>query len=592
MFCENCGKPNSDGACFCESCGAPLEAPAAASQAAPAGNFCENCGHPNTPDTHFCENCGAPMNAPVAAPVAPAAPKENIFSKLHKKNKFILPGIGAGILAIIVAIVLMVVLGGQIKMNDYMKFEVEGVNGYGTFDYSFDRTTLAMRVLGNKNAKGYMEDSDEYWGMSALQQLLQRQDIVELINSIKVDTEFPEGVQNGQLKNGDVVKIKITCDETLAKACDVKLKAVEVSYKVEGLGEAQAYDVLSAFTVAFEGYNGYGTCTVKCTEATSVKVGTLLFTVKPDWNEIEVTSDDGLYDTLHVSAPTKENMRNGDILHFDMGISPTRFAIYGVVLEGIEQDFEVTGLKDPETVNLFDYYDFNLTGISGDGSIAAEPKQETVKVGDLEIDLEGRNIYSNGDYVTGYYIYFSDSYNLSNGDSITVELNVDSNYLSRYGLELTATSMEMKLEGLGEYASDVASIKNASNFGEYTEAAKAEITEELQDSWAYLVHDTFWGSFSDTTVADMELYKVVFASRDVESYYSVKNYVYIVFTATLSDNTMTPTQHYVVARCDNAVIYPDGTVSMGEPYAYYDAFTTYEKLYDYIESSSYAYQEG
>ncbi len=598
MFCENCGKPNPDGASFCEGCGAPLAAPQAAPAPAPApaGNFCESCGHPNAPDTRFCENCGAPMSTPVDAPVppvAPAAPKENIFTKLHKKNKFILPGIGAGILVLIVAIVLIIVLGNQIHMDDYMKLEVQGVDGYGMLDYDLDEASLALRLVGNKKAEGYLENSEEIWGEAAAAQLLQKPQVIALVNSINVEMEFPEGVENGRLKNGDVVNITITCNQEIAKMCDVTLKDVTMQYKVEGLGEAEVYDVLSAFTVEFEGYNGYGAYSIRCKEASSIKKGELTFTVDPDSNYIEVQSDDGdMWDSLYLSLPWTENLSNGEKIELDLGVEPTRYASYGVLLEGVQQEIEVTGLKEIESFDLFEYYTFKLTGISGQGRVEAVPNQETVTVGDLEFDLADQYVYNNGDYVTSYYFHFSESYNLSNGDTLSVEASINNDYLGRYGVQVTATTYETVIEGLGEYASDVSSVKNASNLNEYTQAAIEEITGQLTKYWGNLVHDTYFGSYSDTAVADMTLYKVVFASRDVESYYSVKNRVFLVFTVNLSDNTMSATQHYVVARCDNAVVYPDGTVSMDEPYGYYDAYTTYEDLYNYIEDSGYDYQEG
>ena len=54
MFCQNCGKDNSDGSKFCISCGKELFYPTT--------RFCPKCGNKiSSTKTNFCDKCGIPL---------------------------------------------------------------------------------------------------------------------------------------------------------------------------------------------------------------------------------------------------------------------------------------------------------------------------------------------------------------------------------------------------------------------------------------------------------------------------------------------------------------------------------------------------
>ena len=112
-FCTNCGAQLPDGSKFCTSCGAKFEAPkpaektqrqpeAPAQESAPVQGTYQPAQQSYTPPTQQ-EYSAQPAYAPQAK-----APKQK--KPMDKKTLFI---IGGAALAVILAVVLIVVLGGK-----------------------------------------------------------------------------------------------------------------------------------------------------------------------------------------------------------------------------------------------------------------------------------------------------------------------------------------------------------------------------------------------------------------------------------------------------------------------------------------------
>ena len=113
---------------------------------------------------------------------------------------------------------------GTIDMSDYIDLTYTGFNGYASVEANIDTTALAKTI------------NDE-----------------TLTSQIVNRTEF-EIENNGNLSNGDEIKITITTDEDWLEENGYKLKSLEISLgEVENLSEATVLDAFTDISVTVSG---------------------------------------------------------------------------------------------------------------------------------------------------------------------------------------------------------------------------------------------------------------------------------------------------------------------------------------------------
>lgn len=123
--------------------------------------------------------------------------------------------------SIILALLLMVTAltlsscgGKQYNMQDCTNIQVTGKNGEGTLTATLDQPKFYANDGRTDSTRTAEESLDlSYFG-----------------SSIRYDVSKSNG-----LSNGDEVTIKVTYDETYAKALNADVKNTEIKYKVSGL---------------------------------------------------------------------------------------------------------------------------------------------------------------------------------------------------------------------------------------------------------------------------------------------------------------------------------------------------------------------
>ncbi len=568
MFCENCGKPNDDGAKFCEFCGTPMASDEAPVATAPAE----------------------------AAPVATAAaPKVSVVDKLkaiHQKNKLLLPIVaGALVLVIVVAVVLAVVLTGNAKkvdMTKYLQVELSGCDGYGKITYEFDSFNFFLRLTGDKSASGYGAVDPESLSEEDQEAITAKgMEYMGLLYSIDVTMELPEGRTRYNLQNGDKVVFKVTCDTSLAAGLDGNIIPGEYVYEVKDLEDAMVFNVLDYYDLVFEGYNGYGSYELVCKEKHIETLGKVTLETRTDGNFISVHINDGEDSWtntywIEVNADSYRYLSNGEtVTLYASYLDADEFAEYGVILEGLEKEMTVSGLKEAVEFDLLENLVFQFSGLNGDGDLDITSKVESVTVGDLVFDMEDGDVYYNGDYVTYFRAYASQDWNLSNGEVVTITLSYYPDDLARYGVTIKADSMEVTVSGLGEYATDLESVLNASNFADLDAKAQEEIMNNLYDDWSWAVHGQHWGSYSEIDPGeDLALYKSILTTPKSTNSWD-HNDLWLVYSITLDDNSMDPTVYYFTYKVDDIVVMGDGTLKL-DSYSFntYRGETDYQAFYD------------
>ena len=579
MFCEKCGRQNADGAMFCENCGAQMQAPAA--PVAPV-----EYAAPAAPQYVEPQYAAPQYAAPVAAPAAPAQ-KASIVDKLkaiHQKNKLIFPIAGAVVAVVIALIILFSILGKQVSMKNYMNITVEGYDGYGTMSYDFGDVTFGLRACGDKDSKEYKERKDNEHFLSYDREDVSKdyrkklEDAQDLVESIEITCEMPEGKSSGKLSNGDVVKFTIKVDEELAKELGLTIKNTSFEYTIEGLKPLAQFDVFSYFDLKGEGYDGYGKIKLECNQSGSKTVGDLTFEMEAGSTYVRYTDKDGYNGSVYVYLEGDTyNKSNGDKVMAKIDVYKEGFVSYGVGLTAFEKEYTVEGLKETEKVDLLEYYTVEFTGLNESGRPKATPTQETVTIGEYEVNLTTGDWYK-GDERVGYTsVYFSDTYGLTNGDKIKFYVSFSEYTFSELGIKFINNEKELTVENLAAYVGALADIKDNT---EVDTNNKQIITDWLNDSWSLAVHNRYFGSYSNQSIGeDLTLYKTVLTTPKSTSSYD-HNDLWMIYSVTLNDNVLAkPTTCYIALRYNDAAVYVDGSLYLGNSASKYGGYTSYDALY-------------
>ncbi len=302
--------------------------------------FCENCGKQLPDNSAFCDNCGMQMTAVApAAPAQPAVAKQPfVLTKQHKL--FGLIGIGVAALIIIVAIIVGIA-GKTVNLENYITITPDGYNGYATIAYELDYYAIFEKVTGQDIS--HIESMDDLDSLANATSVMAKAELLE--GGLNVDVTYPDGKESGRLANGDVVTFTVTFDKDDAEKLDAKFKDATIKYVIEGLADADVYDVLSHFDVSFEGCDGDGHAVLTPTESTET-VGGIRFTVHEDddcvYYYISDTDDDG-YLYVEFSGDTYD-LSTGDTVTVTVSAESNRLAEYGVILDGLTKECEVAGL--------------------------------------------------------------------------------------------------------------------------------------------------------------------------------------------------------------------------------------------------------
>ena len=560
--------------------------------------FCENCGKQIEDNATFCEHCGAKQeNAPVAAPAAPkAAPAfvtavKTKVAAIHKKNKWILPACAAALVVVIVAIVLIVNIASQVPMENYVKVEVSGFEGYSYFDCDLDRETMFLRVMGEEDCKEYGDS--EYLGISAEEYLMKffndvgsKKTFVRLVESVDVTYEFPEGKNAYNLCNGDEVKITLACDEDAAKELGVALKGGTFTYTVTGLKAVETIDVLEYFDVTYEGATDYARAYLTCTKSETVTKAGVTFFFTEGERYFEYARDE-YRNTIYPELYAENNgyLKNGSTISISLPYQEDYFADEGLLFASVKKDITVAGLQEPVEFDLLQYVKPVYTGINGNGRLKLEATEQEVTFGDYRFDIENGYCYYKDERICYFYFNYSRSYSLSNGDTITITISCDEEDLARKGLKLKATTMDATVAGLHEYVTKLSQLSSV--MSSYETAAKETIMNYLNEDWSIAVHNSYFGSYSNQTIGDdLTLYKTILTTHKSSNSAS-DNALWLIYSVTISDNKITtPTTYYFAVRDTSIAVSPaDNTLYEEIRLNKYRGYTSYEDLYKaYIES--------
>lgn len=150
------------------------------------------------------------------------------------------------------------------------------------------------------------------------------------------------------------------------------------------------------------------------------------------------------------------NLSNGDVIQFTIEYDEDLADELGLTIKNATFEYKIEGLKSIAKFDVLSYFNLKCEGYDGYGEVELVCNQTAEKrVGSLTFTMEegaSRIRYSTDEGNTGtIYVYINDvTYNRSNGDVISVELDEYTDGYVQYGVDLTGLKKEYTVSGLKE----------------------------------------------------------------------------------------------------------------------------------------------
>lgn len=278
------------------------------------------------------------------------------------------------------------------------------------------------------------------------------------------------------------------------------------------IGSSNTINLNKYLEVNESGYDGYGSVKytidwnsieekygkkVKYTKSAKKEYGDWLALMEP--MELLETS-------ISISFDNNRNLSNGDSVNYTWNIDEEELSKYiKFKIKYKDGKKDIKELQEISKFNPFDNVEVTFSGISPSGNV---------------------NVAYYGDEFSSYDFSIDKSYNVSNGEEITVSLNMGdvSYYAERYGKVPDTFEKNYTVDGLDEYVLTYNSI---------SESFITQLVSEAEDSiYAYVA-----SSYNKESKLDGLKYSgyVMLSVKDTSSWYQM-NYLYIICSGMVSNS--------------------------------------------------------
>ena len=337
------------------------------------------------------------------------------------------------------------------KSAEYEIADAEGKDTDNAFDHTYYKNNI--KDLSSDDCSPYFNPDRSSKFLEKWSKADDKSDAKIMMNAllrkkngeylIKFTADKTEG-----LKNGDKIKVKVTYDEEYLKEYNIKLSSDEFEVEVKDLPEATKLDMFKGVSLdCSEGVNGSAVA-VSNSDSDSRNVITIKSSgdnsnyIKYSFNEFKENSDDyeDYYDYNDESPEDAKTYSNGDkikvyakLTNVDGTIHETKNGTYFTVGKKYylvskktdSKEFEVSGLKEPEEIDIFTDVSFSTSGVSPELS--------------LDSDWNGNNgsLPDDNPYRSAVVYRTENAKNLAIGDTFKAYCKVDTNYLESLGYKVS-----------------------------------------------------------------------------------------------------------------------------------------------------------
>ncbi len=327
---------------------------------------CNYCGEVNRDDSAFCKACGRPLARTAEPPAAV------IKRWLRRRAAVVL----TALLTVALAVALLTVKAGpRINMDRYLVIDQSGYDGYGTVSVRIDweaikdkygsRLKLTRQAKKAKKALGILGD------------MFSPMTLMKLYISVETDAD-------SMMSNGESVGYSWSYDEKLTDYVKCRIKCKDGRLKVKDLKRVRGFDPFDDILVEFSGLSSEGTADFQ-------------------YSGSELSRFDFSFDK-------EAGLKNGDRVTLKLDLSDSALRnmakTQGKAPKQLTKKYTVSGLRELEKWDPFDYITLSFSGLEPHGEVRIELKEELPEFWDkLQATLEcyQSGHLSNGDEFTVYF---------------------------------------------------------------------------------------------------------------------------------------------------------------------------------------------
>lgn len=239
-------------------------------------------------------------------------------------------------------------------------------------------------------------------------------------------------------------------------------------------------------------------------------------------------------DKITLSLSQDSNLSNGDTVTVEITYDNEAAKAHKVKFTGSTVTLKVEGLEDALKVDPFEGFEVTFSGISPGGKI--------------EYNYNGAN--SN---ISTYSFSPSQSYDLKNGDIVTVTYSFNEDSMLRQGIVITNQEKEYEVSGLDEYVQSYADLTD-----DFLNSMKSEAEDKI---YSYVASNyNAANSMNDLSYAGY----ILNVSNTMDIWFGSYNSLYLIYSGTVSntDDSFPATKVYYPVKFSN-ILNAGGEMSYG-----------------------------
>lgn len=377
--------------------------------------YCTNCGKENPEGSKMCSFCGIE--------IVKSAEMNNTQSKPDKKKLITMGGIGFGVLAVIIAVVMAVSASSKVSLKKYIADELEysGLNGYGFVE---NADSLINWAELQSDISDYKYDEYAYGSYAPISGYI----------TYEITSE-----NNGTLSNDDKIVFTVKIAQDKLKENPAYKKGIsggeeqKFEFTVSGLEEGVTIDAFDAVEGVVIDSTRNNNMTIKVKDNYVRDYGKDGINVKTENGKIRVYGDK--FQSFEISVHSKSDNYDKTKGTHKMTVSDEadRYKDYGILLANTEADVNITYVSyvADNTINTADLA--KLTQKAKDDIKNRFPDQNCTLEKTILYVYDGTRYYNSVVYffrgTDAYYAVWCDNVKqYSNNSIVDVDnLKIDSN---------------------------------------------------------------------------------------------------------------------------------------------------------------------
>lgn len=270
--------------------------------------------------------------------------------------------------------------------------------------------------------------------------------------------------------------------------------------------------------ITYSGYNEYAVARATLNEGALCKAILEAKGKKVDYDSIdsfealgaalsEEMAINECIDKITLSLSQENNLSNGDTVTVEITYDNEAAKAHKVKFTGSTVTLKVEGLEDTVKVDPFEGFEVTFSGISPGGKI--------------EYNYNGSN--SN---ISTYSFSPSQSYDLKNGDIVTVTYSFNEDSMLRQGIVITNQEKEYEVSGLDEYVQSYANLTD-----DFLNIMKSEAEDKI---YSYVASNyNAANSMNDLSYAGY----ILSVAETTDLWFGSYNSLYLIYSGTVSNTT-------------------------------------------------------